>query len=51
MVMMGNIRAAMAQDIYVAKGDSEEIYQPRYTYHGFRYMEITGIDAPVPWQM
>ena len=48
MVMMENIRAAMAQDIYVAKGDSEEIYQPRYTYHGFRYMEITGIDAPVP---
>lgn len=47
MVMMENIRAAMAQDIYVAKGGGEETYQPRYTYHGFQFVEITGIDAPV----
>lgn len=47
MIMMENIRAAMAQDIYIAKGTTEEIYQPRYTYHGFQFVEITGIDNPV----
>ena len=31
------------QDIYIARGDAEgEIWRPRFTYHGFRYMEITG---------
>lgn len=48
MIMMENIRAAMAQDIYIAKGGTEETYQPRYTYHGFQFVEITGIDSPVP---
>ena len=32
------------QEIYIARGDAEtEIYRPRFTYHGFRYVEITGI--------
>ena len=32
------------QDIYIARGGPEpEIYRPRFTYHGFRYVEITGI--------
>lgn len=31
------------QDIYIARGDEEgEVWRPRFTYHGFRYMEITG---------
>ena len=48
MVMMENIRAAMAQDIYIAKGNALEIYQPNSTYHGYRYIEITGLDSPLP---
>lgn len=47
MVMMENIRAAMAQDIYIAKG-GEETFSPHFTYHGFRYMEVTGIDEALP---
>lgn len=47
MIMLENIRAAMAQDIYIAKG-GEETIAPRFTYHGFRYIEITGIDKPLP---
>ncbi|MBR3838153.1 MAG: family 78 glycoside hydrolase catalytic domain [Clostridia bacterium] len=32
------------QDIYIAKGTpGGEIYRPRFCYHGFRYIEITGI--------
>jgi len=32
------------QEIYMARGDEQgEVYRPRFTYHGFRYLEITGI--------
>lgn len=47
MIMLENIRAAMAQDIYIAKGGKETIL-PRFTYHGYRFVEITGIDRPLP---
>ncbi len=43
MIMLENIRAALAQDIYVLKGGDEYI-QPRFTFHGYRYLEITGVD-------
>jgi alpha-L-rhamnosidase len=29
-------------DKYILKGDVEEIWEPRFTYHGFQYVEITG---------
>lgn len=47
MIMLENIRAAMAQDIYIAKGGSETIL-PRFTFHGYRFLEITGIENPLP---
>ena len=34
-----------SQDVYKRQG--EETFSPRYTLHGFRYLEITGVDAPV----
>lgn len=38
-----NLRAARATDVYILKGGGEEeIYEPRFTYHGFRYVEMTG---------
>ncbi|MCL2348783.1 MAG: family 78 glycoside hydrolase catalytic domain [Planctomycetaceae bacterium] len=40
---VANIRGAKARDIYTCKGDGTvETYQPRFTYHGFRYVELTG---------
>lgn len=47
MIMLENIRAALAQDIYIAKG-GEEIIQPRFTFHGYRFLEITGIESAIP---
>ncbi|WP_071145210.1 alpha-L-rhamnosidase [Bacteroides ihuae] len=47
MIMLENIRAAMAQDIYITRGGQETI-SPRFTYHGYRFVEITGIDKPLP---
>ncbi len=38
-----NLRAAQATDHYTLRGDPHgEIYEPHFTYHGFRYVEITG---------
>ena len=37
-----NLRTAKARDIYILRGGGEEIYEPRFTYHGFRYVELTG---------
>lgn len=35
-------RAARATDTYLLAGHGPEIYEPRFTYHGFRYVEVTG---------
>ncbi|RRB13679.1 family 78 glycoside hydrolase catalytic domain [Larkinella knui] len=37
-----NLRSAEAKDTYTLKGGGEEIWEPRFTYHGFRYVEVTG---------
>lgn len=31
------------QDYYTCKGAGEETYTPCFTYHGFRYVQVTGI--------
>ena len=35
-------RRAKATDTFVLKGEGSEWYEPRFTYHGFRYVEVTG---------
>lgn len=37
-----NLRSARATDFYTARGNRVETYEPRFTFHGFRYVEITG---------
>ncbi|MDF1514390.1 MAG: family 78 glycoside hydrolase catalytic domain, partial [Anaerolineae bacterium] len=37
-----NLRSAKATDFYILKGTRVEVYEPVFTYHGFRYVEITG---------
>ena len=46
--MVENLRTAMCQDIYIASGAPVETFSPRTTYHGYRYMEITGIGQQLP---
>ena len=48
MLMLENIRAAMATDVYTACGKDRETFSPRFTYHGYRYIELTGIDHALP---
>jgi len=42
-VYMTNIRSARATDTYICKGEGEEVWQPRFTFHGFQYVEVTGL--------
>jgi alpha-L-rhamnosidase len=37
-----NLRSARAEDHYILKGEGEETWEPRFTYHGFRYVELAG---------
>ncbi|MEW1722426.1 alpha-L-rhamnosidase [Streptomyces sp. NPDC093109] len=37
-----NLRTARATDTYTLKGGGKETYEPRFTFHGFRYVEVTG---------
>ena len=37
-----NLRSAECTDLYIAAG-AEDTWYPDFTYHGFRYVEITGL--------
>jgi alpha-L-rhamnosidase len=39
---VANLRSARAADTYTLKGEGTEVWEPRFTYHGFRYVEMTG---------
>jgi alpha-L-rhamnosidase len=44
-----NLRSARAVDTYILKGGAEEVWEPRFTFHGFRYVQISGLRAkPTP---
>jgi len=37
-----NLRSARATDVYTFKGEGEEVWEPKFTFHGFRYVELSG---------
>ena len=43
-----NLRDARVTDIYVVRGDEKKDteWAPRFVYHGFRYVEVTGYPSP-----
>ncbi|AKJ65427.1 alpha-L-rhamnosidase [Kiritimatiella glycovorans] len=47
-VYTDNLRAARAEDRYTAKGATDETWQPRFTFHGFRYVQIAGLPVAPP---
>ncbi len=42
------LRSAKATDTYVVAGAAEEVLEPRFTFHGFRYAQVEGIDELDP---
>jgi len=39
---VGVPKTAFQEDEYILKGQGIETYTPRFTFHGFRYVEVTG---------
>ena len=48
LLLTENLRGALATDVYVTKGEEGETFRPRFTLHGYRYVELSGLDAPIP---
>ncbi len=42
MINQENLRGARVEDVYILKGEGQEVFEPRFTYHGFRFVELTG---------
>jgi alpha-L-rhamnosidase len=38
-----NLRSARATDYYTCKGGGPEVWEARFTYHGFRHVEVRGL--------
>jgi alpha-L-rhamnosidase len=38
-----NLRTAKATDHFILSGKGEQEFQPDFTFHGFRYVEVTGL--------
>ena len=43
MIYTNNLRAARVTDTYICRGRGVEVWEPRFTYHGFQYIEVTGL--------
>jgi alpha-L-rhamnosidase len=43
-VLTENLRRARVIDTYILNGEGTEIWQPKFTYHGFQYVEVTGFE-------
>lgn len=46
-VFTANLRSAAATARYIAKGGETEIWEPTFTYFGFRYVELSGAGQPL----
>ncbi|MGP8200456.1 MAG: family 78 glycoside hydrolase catalytic domain [Limisphaerales bacterium] len=38
-----NLRNALATDTYICRGGGTEIWEPRFTFHGYQYVEVSGL--------
>jgi alpha-L-rhamnosidase len=39
---LANLRSAEATDVYLTGGPDTEVFEPAFTFHGFRYVEVRG---------
>ena len=44
-VYTDNLRIAKQTDTYTFRGGGVETFEPHFTYHGFRYVEVTGLES------
>lgn len=44
-IYVTNLRAARATDTYICAGSGEETWIPRFTFHGYQYVEVQGLSG------
>jgi alpha-L-rhamnosidase len=42
-IYTANLRTALQTDSYTPAADGNFVFEPHFTYHGFRYVELTGL--------
>lgn len=48
-VYVTNLRGAKATDTYICRGSGTETWSPKFTFHGFQFIEVSGLErAPAP---
>ena len=40
-----NLRSAKCTDVYILKGEGEEVFEPHFTFHGFRFVKLEGLSG------
>ncbi len=46
MLDQNSLDHAFANDYYTCRGQGRETFEPHFTYHGFRYLELRGLSKP-----
>ena len=46
-MMVENLRAALCTDFFIA-GEGDQEFEPHFTFHGYRYIEISGLKKELP---
>ncbi len=44
-IYTANLREARATDAYICGGQGVETWSPRFTFHGFQYVEVAGLET------
>eukprot|EP01059_Diplonema_ambulator_P025061 TRINITY_DN42041_c0_g1_i1.p1 TRINITY_DN42041_c0_g1~~TRINITY_DN42041_c0_g1_i1.p1 ORF type:complete len:985 (+),score=274.39 TRINITY_DN42041_c0_g1_i1:1943-4897(+) len=44
MIYNANLRSAKATDVFISNGSVADFF-PKFTYHGFRYVQVTGMEV------
>ncbi len=48
LILTENLRGALVTDVYYMRGGENEVFRPRFTFHGYQYVEISGLKEPIP---
>ncbi|MFO0984579.1 MAG: family 78 glycoside hydrolase catalytic domain [Planctomycetota bacterium] len=47
-IYTANLRGAKSTDHFILKGGGDEVFEPHFTFHGFRYVEVRGYPGTPP---
>ncbi len=50
-IYVDNLRGIRATDFYTCREDGAATWEPVFTFHGFRYVEVTGLNKDQPFSL